>query len=214
MPNAGLRWLGSGGHSAETGSYEYGAYLSVALPLKPSDVLPINFTYDHAGNLASVTRYRDPEGTEVVAHSAYSYDAVGRTTDIQHVDGSSTNIAHYTYTYDDHGRLAAEGRNGVVKTYTYDDTDQVTGDGTGSYSFDSNGNRTMTGYVTGDGAGGDPDDNRLSSGGTWNYVYDAEGNRTEKDKIGTSEKWFYFYDNANHLTKVDRRRMARRSTCG
>ena len=38
-----------------------------------------------------------------------------------------------------------------------------------SFSYDANGNRTMTGYSTGTG-------NRLLSDGTYNYTYDDEGN--------------------------------------
>jgi hypothetical protein len=39
------------------------------------------------------------------------------------------------------------------------------------YSYDANGNRTMTGYQTGSG-------NQVTTDGLWSYTYDAEGNQT------------------------------------
>ena len=47
-------------------------------------------------------------------------------------------------------------------TYQYDKTEQLTNDSLVTYSYDLNGNRTMTGYTTGTG-------NEMTSDGTWNY---------------------------------------------
>src|ERR1019366_2651553 len=44
------------------------------------------------------------------------------------------------------------------------------------YSFDVNGNRTISGYVTGVG-------NQLLSDGTYNYTYDQNGNTLTKTRI-------------------------------
>jgi len=44
------------------------------------------------------------------------------------------------------------------------------------YSYDSNGNRTNTGYDTGG-------YNRLTSDGTFDYTYDDEGNRGTRTRI-------------------------------
>jgi RHS repeat-associated protein len=103
-----------------------------------------------------------------------------------------------TYTYDVAHRLETETYNGTTVTYTYDDTDQLTGDGSNAYSYDLNGNRTMTGYQTGNG-------NRLTNDGTWTYTYDDEGNTTKKSKGTNQETWTYGYDHRNQLVWVEKR---------
>ena len=60
-------------------------------------------------------------------------------------------------------------------SYTYDADNELTSDGVASYSYDANGNRTMTGYTIGTG-------NQLLNDGTFTYTYDADGNMTEKSK--------------------------------
>ena len=64
-----------------------------------------------------------------------------------------------------------------------------------SYSFDSNGNRTNTGYTTGT-------NNQLSSDGTYNYTYDNAGNLTKKTTIATGNYVTYTWDYHNRLTDV------------
>ena len=64
-----------------------------------------------------------------------------------------------------------------------------------TYSYDTNGNRTMTGYTPGA-------NNQLTSDGTFTYTYDANGNMTEKSKGTGLETWYYTYDNLNHLLSV------------
>jgi RHS repeat-associated protein len=71
----------------------------------------------------------------------------------------------------------------------------LTSAGSSNYSFDPNGNRTMTGYQTGTG-------NMLLSDGTWNYTFDNEGNVIQKVGISNNLKWIYAYDNVNHLTQA------------
>src|SRR5207245_1443025 len=106
-----------------------------------------------------------------------------------------TTIDSFTYVYTA-GRVTQETSTlGPTRNYTYDDTDQLTGDGTNTYSYDLNGNRTMSGYTT-------TTANRLSTDGTWNYAYDDEGNRTSRTKISNNEYWTYAYDNNNRLTDV------------
>ncbi len=82
--------------------------------------------------------------------------------------------------YDDNGQLTAA-------THSYQSNE--------SYSYDSTGNRTNTGYTTGD-------NNQLTSDGTYNYLYDDEGNRTKKTEISTSDYVEYEWDQRNRLTKV------------
>ena len=86
-------------------------------------------------------------------------------------------------------------------TFTYDATDQLTHDGTATYSYDANGNRTMAGYATGPG-------NRLTNDGTWTYTYDAEGNLTKKSKGAAPETWTFGYDHRNQLIWAEKRATA------
>jgi YD repeat-containing protein len=137
--------------------------------------LRIDFTYTARDQVETATRYSDLAGTTKVGSSTYTYDAAARLKNLQHRNGSGTLFSNYTYTYDVAHRLETETYNGTTVTYTYDDTNQLTGDGSNSYSYDLNGNRTMTGYQTGTG-------NRLTNDGTWTYTYDDEGNTTKKSK--------------------------------
>jgi len=98
------------------------------------------------------------------------------------VDGSAS------YTYDPTNQLTAA---------TYTGTNQPANE---SYSFDSTGNRTNTGYTTGT-------NNQLTSDGTFNYTYDHEGNRATRTRIssGSANDYLttYTWDYRNRLTDVD-----------
>ncbi|MBI1917342.1 MAG: hypothetical protein HYS12_21795, partial [Planctomycetes bacterium] len=95
--------------------------------------------------------------------------------------------------------MTSETLNGGAPTsYTYDYTDQLTNDGTKAYSYDANGNRTMSGYTTGA-------DNQLTNDGVYTYTYDNEGNLTKKSKGASAETWTFGYDNRNQLTGVTER---------
>ena len=53
-------------------------------------------------------------------------------------------------TYDLASRITSETLNGARPTsYAYDVIDELTSDAVNSYSYDLNGNRTMSGYATG-----------------------------------------------------------------
>jgi RHS repeat-associated protein len=70
-----------------------------------------------------------------------------------------------------------------------------TGQSDESYTYNANGNRTMSGYDI------DPN-NQLASDGTFNYTYDDEGNRATKTNISSGEKEEYSWDHRNRLTTV------------
>lgn len=95
------------------------------------------------------------------------------------------------YAYDTADRLTAKTNNGVLRTFGYDVTDQLTQDGTATFSYDANGNRTNPGYVVGVG-------NQVSTDGVWTYTYDAAGALSGKSD-GAGNAWSYTYDNAWHL---------------
>ena len=99
---------------------------------------------------------------------------LGRITQMVGQDGTSD------YGYDAKSQLTSA-------THSYQSNE--------TYSFDNNGNRTMSGYQTGS-------DNRLTSDGTYTYTYDAEGNRLTRTKTATGEVTEYTWDYHNRLTKV------------
>jgi RHS repeat-associated protein len=153
----------------------------------------MDLTYTARNQLATQTRYSDLGGLNKVASNTLTYDTVGRLTNLQDFNATGGSIANYTYTYDLASRLQCEQLNGgATKTYTYDAANELTNDGTNTYSYDLNGNRTMTGYTTGPG-------NQLTNDGVWTYTYDAEGNLTKKSKGANAETWTFAYDNHNHV---------------
>jgi YD repeat-containing protein len=163
-----------------------------------------------------------PNGIE----TDYSYDAMGRLTNILHqVTGSGTLVAQYGYTLDAIGKatlLTTTLPSGVkLEQYNYDYFDRLTnvvyGDNgiinatalSVGYSYDGNGNRlTMTtktnneiteirSYAYGN-------ENRLLTVTNQNglpltaYTYDPAGNRIQK--VATNNTSFYTYDERNLMT--------------
>ena len=80
-------------------------------------------------------------------------------------------------------------------TYTYDSVNELTNVGdhiTLTYSYDKNGNRTMSGYTTGS-------DNELTAANGNTYSYDAEGNMTGETDSG-GNVWTFAYDYRDRMT--------------
>ncbi len=155
-----------------------------------------DFTYTPRDQVATQTRYSDLAGTSEIGSSTFSYDSVGRLSNLQHLNGAGSNLANYTNTYDLASRITAETLNGGAPTsYSYDATDELTNDSDVTYTYDLNGNRTMTGYATGPA-------NELTSDGTWNYFYDKNGNQIAKTNISTGEMFSYGYDNRNRFVSA------------
>jgi YD repeat-containing protein len=173
----------------------------------------VQFAYNAAGQFTQLKRWEDVTGaTKHAGTTNFGYDNIGRVTKISHHDqvtglASGTNwgtgiLAGYQYTWDGASRITAINNyvDGSI-SYSYDNTDQLTAAdnpspiGDESYSYDANGNRTMSGYSTGT-------NNQTSSDGTYNYTYDDEGNRLTKTNISTSAKEEYTWDHRNRLTKV------------
>ncbi len=155
-----------------------------------------DFTYTARDQQSFLTRYSNLAATVTVGTTSMGYDAVGRVTNLQHKDASAVNIANYTHTYDAASRVTTEKLNGgATTTYQYDTVDELTNDAVVSYTYDFNGNRTMSGYATGL-------NNQLTSDGTWNYYADKNGNITQKINPSTGEVLNFGYDNRNRLTTV------------
>jgi RHS repeat-associated protein len=111
--------------------------------------------------------------------------------------GGST-LMTLTYGYDSANQLTSyAGPDGSI-TYGYDVDGQLTG-ATGAhnetYTYDKEGNRTMSGYVTSIG-------NRLTSDGTYSYTYDQDGNMLTQTRISDDQVTSYTWDFRNRLTEV------------
>ncbi len=189
----------------------------------------VDLAYNAINEFTSIARYQDTDGgsTHEVATSAYSYDDLGRLTDLAYTKGGNNLFTAYSWSYDDLSS-AGMGADGVAdprvaatavlvvpaglgrvtemtsqdgtSTYSYDAKSELTAathtfQSNESYSYDNNGNRTMTGYQTGD-------DNQLTNDGTYSYTYDEEGNRLTRTKTATGEVTEYAWDFRNRLTKV------------
>ena len=162
----------------------------------------VTFTYDGAGRLTDVSRAtHEGLGTTTGVSTSLTYDDADRLTDITHTNPLTIppeTIASYRYGYDDAG--LATGYTGPEGTlsYTYNARGELTamsGDRTESYSYDFNGNRTMTGYTTGTG-------NQLTSDAAYDYTYDDEGNLLTKTRISDERLTEFTWDYRNRLTKV------------
>jgi RHS repeat-associated protein len=155
--------------------------------------LRIDLGYDNADRLTGLTRSNNLAGTSLVGTTSYSYDVASRLTGIVSQNASLATVSYYNYQYDNADRVTVQSGTGATGTYGYDAASQVTGDGTKTYSYDSNGNRNMSGYQTGT-------NNQTTNDGTWTYTYAAAGNLTGKSN--SSATWSYGYDNKNHLKTV------------
>ncbi len=141
----------------------------------------VTLAYDNASRLTGVTRSYNANVT-----STYSYDNADRLAGITHKSGSTT-LMTLTYGYDSANQLTSyAGPDGSI-TYGYDTDGQLTG-ATGAhnetYSYDKEGNCTMTGYVTSIG-------NRLTSDGTYSYTYDQDGNMLTQTRVSDSQLTSY-----------------------
>ncbi len=168
----------------------------------------IDFTYDHAGNMTGQTDNSDPYGEDEVLSTSYTYDNANNLTGISDQLPDSTVVASYAYTLDAADRLTAEtrtwadGSSSDTTDYTYTANNQLTGVthsnssfANESFSYDANGNRTMTGDSTGTG-------NELTSDGTYDYTYDNDGNLITQTDIATGDETIYSYDFRNRLVEV------------
>src|SRR4029077_2312659 len=108
----------------------------------------VDFAYNSAGQYTSISRYADTTGTNLVATSTYGYNGVGAMTSLSY-DKGGTNFAAYTWSYDNDGRLTSDSLPAGTDRFTYDAASQITGathsyQTNESYSYDANGNRTIT----------------------------------------------------------------------
>ncbi len=184
-------------------SYTYDAdhhLTNVSMTVNGTAGPQVTMTPDPYGRLSLIVR-QSPGGKQIVTN--YSYDADNRVTYIQqgyyYVGTTLVNqLALYTYAYDNAGQETGyTGPEGSI-TLAYDARGELTGVSgawSESYSYDLNGNRTMTGYTTSTG-------NRLTSDGTYNYTYNNEGNMLTKTRISDGQVTNFTWDYRNRLTEV------------
>jgi RHS repeat-associated protein len=164
--------------------------------------------YDPGDRLTSEGRMIGGSGTNVT--TSLSYDPANRLTTLSHQVSGGAKLGTYVYQYDQANRVTTEvntfGSTTIYSTYTYDyaydkanELTAVSGSRIESYSYDSGGNRTGTGYATGS-------DNEMTSGGGYTYAYDAEGNLISETQVsGGTSVTTYSYDYHNELTGVTQR---------
>ena len=168
----------------------------------------ITFTYDNGGRLTNTSRTGPGSSDQV--NTTITYDSDNRVVTI--TDGVSTAtsfgytntpLATFAYGYDSASRVTTEistDPGGTdTYTYTYDNANELTGaykNGTQveSYAYDSNGNRTGTGYST------TVMNETATSPGPVTYTYDNAGNMITSKTGSTTTT--YTYDYRNRLTEV------------
>jgi len=172
----------------------------------------VDYTYDDAGQYATIARYADLAATDLVAVGTYGYDLAGRLVSLTYAKGQTT-LADYDWTFDAANRMTqyVNSIDGTVD-YTNDDAGQLTGadydyQADETYVYDDNGNRvTANGATYATGAA-----NQLLSDGTYRYTYDAEGNRIARfidaDQSGTittgdTQITEFSWDYRNRMTAV------------
>jgi hypothetical protein len=185
----------------------------------------IDFTYDADGQYATVTRYADLAGTELVATATYTFDAAYELVGLTYTSGTTT-LASYTYAYDAAGNVtqmkssadATTGNAWGVVDYTYDNTNQLktatyttfaNAPANENYGYDANGNQDAGGNTV-----QSTGDNRLATDAAgYNYLYDADGNEIAKYQgsapvdnqipSDATDITTYTWDYRNRLSEVD-----------
>ncbi|MHB0961459.1 MAG: RHS repeat-associated core domain-containing protein [Pirellulaceae bacterium] len=166
----------------------------------------VDLAYNPLGQFASIDRYSDLAGTQLVVGTTYAYDTLNRLTALTHSNTTDT-VAFYNFTYDSASRITRIEDIDGVTDYAYDTRDQLVGadhsdagNPDETYEYDANGNRISSslhgdGYVTGPG-------NRLLSDGTYDYAYDHEGNMILRTEIATGDYREFTWDHRNRLVAV------------
>ena len=154
----------------------------------------------YAANNQISAQSRTIGGSGTAVNTSFSYDSDDRQTTItDYVSGGSA-LATYVYSYDNANRVTTMVDAEGTYTYTYDNANELTsvykgGTQVESYSYDSNGNRTGTGYST------TVMNETANSPGPVSYTYDSAGNMITSNSGGTITT--YTYDYRGQLTGVE-----------
>lgn len=159
----------------------------------------VEYSFNAASELTSIDRFNSASGGTSTVNSKATYDDSRRLTSLVHSHNNSA-LANYSWQYDIASRITQASSPDGTASYEYDVQDQLTGADYSaqtdeSYSYDVNGNRTMTGYVIGL-------NNRLLEDSNFRFEYDDQGNRTARVDKGTGQRDEYAWDYRNRLTSV------------
>ncbi len=147
------------------------------------------------------------------ADSTLTYNTLAQLTGISTVH-NGTSLENLAYTYDPLGRVQTFTSIDGTATYGYDPMSQVTSasyttnsgghqPANESFSFDTNGNRTVDNGMTATVSTG----NHVTNDGTFAFVFDAQGNRVSRtrDSSATANDYLvtYTWDTRNRLTDVE-----------
>jgi YD repeat-containing protein len=162
----------------------------------------VDFSYNAISQFTEIARFNDTDGgsSDEIATSTFTYDTLGRLTKLDYENGGVDLFTPQEWSYDNIHRITQFISADGTTDYDYDKTSQLTAadhdyQADESYSYDANGNRTLTGYQTGD-------NNQLLNDGTHSYEYDDEGNRTSRTHDTTGEVTEYEWDHRNRLIQV------------
>ncbi len=165
----------------------------------------VDISDNPVGQLAAISRYSNPAGTQLVASSTYSYNALDQLTGLVDSQGATT-LASYALSYSASGLVTKEIDSDGTASYTYNSLGELIGATytnsaipSESYTYDANGNRLTSGtsvtYVVGT-------NNQLLSDGTYDYQYDNNGNLILRTKISDGSTESYTYDARDRLVTV------------
>jgi len=185
--------------SGYTVRYSYDTLGRLAEVRDGADALLVRYGYDAIGQLVTETRGNGSTTT-------YGYDVALRTTSITHRDASNTITGFFAYTYDSFGRVASAISEDGTTIYSYD-TDgglvrvALPGGRTISYSYDAEGNRT----VTVDTVGGTENyttnlGDQYTTAGAATLTYDRAGRLIARAEGGVTTS--YTYDAQGQLLTV------------
>jgi YD repeat-containing protein len=114
----------------------------------------VDFTYNQRDQFSTIKRYLGA-GTTLVTQASFTYDDIGRLTDLHHTRPAGTTLDRFQLTYDAGSRITSvvTTPTGAALTpfttnFSYDRTDQLTGATSPvrneSYNYDLSGNRTAS----------------------------------------------------------------------
>jgi RHS repeat-associated protein len=158
----------------------------------------LTFSYDSQDRLSTLSHYLPGQSFSFDMVSSYNYDAANRLLGLTYSNQRTQAVlASFTYTFNADSLVSSYTGPEGTSSYSYDKVNEltgVTGAQAANYSYDLNGNRSMTGYQTGS-------DNTLTSDGTFSYTYDHAGNMlTKTDSSGNV--WTFTWDNRGRLAQV------------
>lgn len=181
------------------------------------------YTYDTLGRLTGLAYKKG--GTNLFTPYSWTFDSLSQVGNAHQLPGVGVDprlggpmVGRGVPTIDvaSTARFATLGRvtqftsQDGTTAYTYDATSELTGADHSyqideTYTYDANGNRTMTGYETGS-------NNRLLNDGIYSYQYDNEGNRTRRTKTSDNSYTEFEWDFRNRFTKVTDRNSSAQVT--